>query len=81
MCIRDRPHLALDGGEDGLDAIRSLIAESPAYLMSGGVWLIEIMAGQAQAVTELLKDQSAYEQVQIILDLAGIERFILARRV
>ena len=75
------PHLALDGGEDGLDAIRSLIAESPAYLMSGGVWLIEIMAGQAQAVTELLKDQSAYEQVQIILDLAGIERFILARRV
>ncbi len=75
------PHLALDGGEDGLAAIRYLIAESPKYLVSGGIWLIEIMAGQAQAVTKLLKDQSEYEQVEIIPDLAGIERFILAHRV
>jgi len=80
VCLHE-PHLALDGGKDGLDAIRDLIAESPSYLGSGGIWLIEIMSGQAQAVTDLLKNQSAFERVQTISDLAGIERFVLAHRV
>ncbi|NEO97607.1 MAG: peptide chain release factor N(5)-glutamine methyltransferase [Symploca sp. SIO2E9] len=74
------PHLALDGGSDGLDCIRELIATSGDYLRPGGVWLIEIMAGQATAVTELLQQQGSYCQIQILPDLAGIERFAIAQR-
>ncbi|HEY9652080.1 MAG TPA: peptide chain release factor N(5)-glutamine methyltransferase, partial [Coleofasciculaceae cyanobacterium] len=44
------PHLALDGGSDGLDCIRQLIEQSPDYLRPGGIWLIEMMAGQAEIV-------------------------------
>ncbi|AFY31387.1 peptide chain release factor N(5)-glutamine methyltransferase [Calothrix sp. PCC 7507] len=72
------PHLALDGGADGLDAIRHLIEVSPAYLRTGGVWLIEMMAGQADTVRELLQNHGSYYDIQIHADLAGIERFALA---
>lgn len=74
------PQLALDGGSDGLDCIRHLVETSPGYLRPGGVWLIEMMAGQAQAVTELLQNQGSYCNIEIHADLAGIERFALAYR-
>ncbi|WP_445631470.1 peptide chain release factor N(5)-glutamine methyltransferase [Nostoc sp. DSM 114167] len=76
--VNHEPHLALDGGLDGLDCIRHLIEISPSYLQSGGVWLIEMMAGQADAVRELLQNQGSYCKIQIHADLAGIERFALA---
>ncbi|MEB3190619.1 MAG: peptide chain release factor N(5)-glutamine methyltransferase [Snowella sp.] len=74
------PRLALDGGEDGLTAIRYLINTAPAYLQSQGLWLIEMMAGQAPQVATLLKEQGSYDAIQIFKDLAGIERFALALR-
>jgi release factor glutamine methyltransferase len=74
------PHLALDGGADGLDCIRHLVQTAPDYLKPGGIWLIEMMAGQAPAIAELLTQQGAYEDIQIHADLAGIERFALAYR-
>jgi release factor glutamine methyltransferase len=76
--ILHEPHLALDGGADGLDCIRHLINISPSYLRPGGVWLIEMMAGQADTVRELLQNQGSYYNIQIHSDLAGIERFALA---
>ncbi|NJL62181.1 MAG: peptide chain release factor N(5)-glutamine methyltransferase [Methylacidiphilales bacterium] len=72
------PHLALDGGIDGLDFIRHLIQVSPEYLQSGGVWLIEMMVGQAEIVCELLETNGNYRDIQIHQDLAGIERFAIA---
>jgi len=77
---RHEPHLALDGGADGLDCIRHLVATAPAYLQSGGVLLVEMMAGQAIAVADLLQQQGSYRQIQIYPDLAGIDRFALAYR-
>jgi release factor glutamine methyltransferase len=74
------PRLALDGGEDGLTAIRYLINTAPAYLQSQGLWLIEMMAGQAPQVETLLREQGSYDAIQIFKDLAGIERFALALR-
>jgi release factor glutamine methyltransferase len=74
------PLLALDGGTDGLDSIRQLIATSPDYLLPGGVWLIEMMAGQADTVAQLLHKHGSYRNIQIIPDLAGIDRFALAYR-
>ncbi|MDZ8224561.1 peptide chain release factor N(5)-glutamine methyltransferase [Nostoc sp. ChiVER01] len=78
--VNHEPHLALDGGSDGLDCIRHLIEISPSYLQPGGVWLIEMMAGQADTVRELLQNQGSYCNIQIHADLAGIERFALAYR-
>lgn len=79
--VRDHePHLALDGGSDGLDCIRHLIETSPDYLQPGGVWLIEMMAGQSDTVAQLLHRQGSYSHIQIFSDLAGIDRFALAYR-
>jgi release factor glutamine methyltransferase len=76
--VNHEPHLALDGGTDGLDCIRQLIEISPDYLRPGGVWLIEMMAGQADTVQRLLQQQGSYSNIQIHADLAGIERFAVA---
>ncbi|MEQ8961220.1 MAG: peptide chain release factor N(5)-glutamine methyltransferase [Coleofasciculus sp. C2-GNP5-27] len=79
--VRDHePLMALDGGIDGLDCIRHLINTSPDYLCPGGVWMIEMMAGQGNTVAQLLHQQGRYYQIQIIPDLAGIDRFALAYR-
>ncbi len=75
------PHLALDGGEDGLKAIRIIANSAPTYLRSGGVLFLEMMMGQAEAVTELLLRQGSYSTVKIHADLAGIERFAQACRI
>jgi len=75
------PHLALDGGNDGLDCIRHLVTAAPDYLRSGGIWLIELMAGQAASVVDLLRANGNYDNVQIHQDLAGIERFVSALRI
>jgi release factor glutamine methyltransferase len=76
--VRHEPHTALDGGEDGLDAIRHLIATAPLYLRPGGVWLVELMAGQGQIVAALLNQDPAYTNVQVFSDFAGLDRFALA---
>lgn len=78
--VNHEPLLALDGGEDGLEAIRALVKLAPNQLISSGLWLVEMMAGQASAVKALLSEQGAYQTVGIHTDLAGIERFAVAVR-
>lgn len=77
---KHEPHLALDGGKDGLAAIRQLVEIAPNYLVSGGIWLVEMMMGQAASVAQMLKDRGSYHKIEILPDLAGIERFALAYR-
>lgn len=79
--VNHEPHLALDGGTDGLDCIRQLIETSPEYLQPGGVWLIEMMAGQADTVFQLLQNHGSYYNIEIHTDLAGIERFAVAYKI
>ena len=74
------PHLALDGGPDGLAAVRHLVTTAPRYLQAGGFWAVELMAGQASAVTDLLRQSHAYTDGQVVSDYAGIERFVTAYR-
>lgn len=78
--VGHEPRLALDGGEDGLDAIRHLVAEGSKYLRSGGIWAIELMAGQGETVANLLQQQGNYEDIRIERDWADWDRFVLARR-
>ena len=78
--VAHEPRLALDGGNDGLDEVRCLIQDAPAYLVSGGIWLVELMMGQADTVAKLLEKQGEYSEIEIHEDLNGIERFVLAYR-
>ena len=73
------PHLALDGGDDGLNAIHELVNTAPTYLISGGFWIIEMMAGQAEIVRSLLIANGNYTNIKIHQDYARIERFISAQ--
>jgi release factor glutamine methyltransferase len=76
--LRHEPRVALDGGPDGLDVIRQLCAEAPASLARPGAIAFEVGAGQAPAVTELLRATGAAE-VESFEDLAGIARVVLGR--
>ena len=79
--FQHEPHLALDGGNEGLDSIRHLIQTAHKYLISGGIWLIEMMAGQGENVVAMLSEQGNYRDIQIIRDLSQRERFVLAYRI
>ncbi len=74
------PSLALDGGEDGLDCLRHLVTAGSMHLQPGGLWLVELMTGQAEAVKALLQADGGYQSITGHFDLCGIERFVSALR-
>lgn len=71
--LQHEPLQALASGADGLDDIRTLIAQAPAHLAPGGWLLLEHGWDQAPAVCTLLRS-AGLEQVQGRKDLAGIVR-------
>jgi release factor glutamine methyltransferase len=79
--IRDfEPREALLGGEDGLDLIRPLARQAHLYLPHGGCLALEVGAGQAEPVLELLRATGAYEQLESLKDYQGIQRVVRGRR-
>lgn len=72
------PHLALDGGRDGLSLVRPLVQQAPSWLVAGGVLAFEIGAGQASEVVRLLS-QAGFIDVQTTKDYAGHERIARGR--
>ncbi len=76
--VRDHePHLALSGGEDGLDAIRAVVNGGPAGLAPGGWLLVEHHHDQSGLVMQLMRDAGLAE-VSAVADLEGTLRFALA---
>jgi len=76
--LRYEPHAALASGADGLDAIRSIVRDVPAYLRQGGWLLLEHGFEQGAAVRALLQ-QSGYREVSTERDLESRERVTGAR--
>jgi release factor glutamine methyltransferase len=72
------PRLALDGGEDGLDLVRRLVAQAPGRLEPGGMLALEIGLGQAAATAQLL-GQHGFGEIEQADDLSGIERVVSGR--
>lgn len=72
------PELALIGGDDGLDAYRAILTDAPRLLRHGGTVVLEIGAGQSQAVGSLLRS-AGFADVSEHRDLAGHVRAICAR--
>jgi release factor glutamine methyltransferase len=68
--IEYEPHMALDGGESGLDFYRRIIAEAHLFLRKDGLLALEIGDDQAADVTQLLTDDG-FQEIQTITDLSG----------
>jgi release factor glutamine methyltransferase len=78
--VRDHePKMALDGGPDGLDFYRRILEGAGDHLKKGGWLLVEIGYDQADAVRSMFADYR-YESVDVIKDLAGLDRVVLGRR-
>ena len=74
--VRDfEPHMALDGGEDGLDFYRNLAGEWKNALSVGGKIFLEVGIGQADDVLRLLRTQG-FGDLEITKDLNGIPRVV-----
>ena len=74
--VRDyEPHMALDGGADGLDFYRNLAKEWKNALTVGGKLFLEVGIGQADDVLRLLRAQG-FGDLEITKDLNGIPRVV-----
>lgn len=76
--VRAEPALALDGGADGLAAYRALVPEAMARLAPGGRVLVEVGAGQAEAVAAIFV-AAGLDGVAWHADLAGVPRVVAGR--
>ena len=75
--VQFEPNLALDGGEDGLDFVRTIAREAGKHLVSGG--LIEMEIGYDQGPDALaIMQQDGYRQVSILKDLENCDRVVKA---
>lgn len=78
--VKCEPMIALDGGKDGLDFYREIITKSLLFLKDGGLLALEIGYNQANDVVELLKSALNYNKIEVIKDLGGNNRVVLARK-
>lgn len=79
VSVRDyEPHLALDGGVDGLDFYRSIINGWRRALKLGGYLMLEVGIGQAEVVAALLR-YAGFENVLITRDTGGVSRVVEGR--
>lgn len=76
---RFEPRAALDGGPDGLDAIRVLAQQAGTHLAPGGLLALEHGGDQADAVAAVLTE-AGWTAIESRTDLAGLPRFALARK-
>lgn len=72
------PALALDGGPDGLDCYRTIVADLPRLLKSDGIVAFEVGSDQAVGVAALLGDKG-FGVVKVGRDAGGHERVVAAR--
>lgn len=74
--VRDfEPHLALDGGADGLELVRQIAAHALSQLTAGGVLAMEIGADQAAATLGIFQAHG-YQELQLARDLGGRDRVV-----
>ena len=79
--VRDwEPALALISGAGGLAATARLVRQAGEALASRGLLALEVDARRASLVAELVSSDTRFEDVTVQLDLAGRERYVLARR-
>ncbi len=76
---RHEPHLALDGGPDGLAFFKRIAAAAPEWLKSGGMLMVETAFDQSAAVDEILLSIGHFMETRIARDVAGHQRCVVAK--
>ena len=77
--VRFEPRIALDGGADGLDFYRRIVGGASGHLAPGGAFFLEVGAGEAPAVLELVKNGLPAAQAGTVKDLNGVERVVFGK--
>lgn len=78
--VKNEPIMALDGGQDGLDFYKKIIAEAYKHLAENGYLCMEIGYDQKDEVINLIESSKKYEQIYSKKDLAGNDRIIICKR-
>ena len=73
--VQREPHLALDGGKDGLDLYRAICSNFKGAVKEGGVMMFEVGLGQFEDVRDIML-AAGFEDITIFKDLTGIERVV-----
>ena len=71
----NEPILALDGGKDGLDYYRKIVADAPKHLNKGGKLYFEIGYNQAEALKNLMKD--TFTNILVYKDYGNNDRVVV----
>ncbi|MBR2970563.1 MAG: peptide chain release factor N(5)-glutamine methyltransferase [Clostridia bacterium] len=77
--VRCEPHLALDGGEDGLDFYKKIVSNAKSYLRSNGKLIMEIGYDQAESVKQLMRT-FGFVGLRVVKDLDGNDRVIIGQK-
>jgi release factor glutamine methyltransferase len=79
--VRDHePELALVAGPEGTEIHQRIINAAPEYLRHHGSLIMEMGIGQAEKVGQMVRASGAFDTPDILKDLAGIERVIVAKK-
>lgn len=74
------PHLALDGGQDGLDIYRRLLDLAPRALRPGGLLAVELFETTLDEAARLVRERGGWASVEVREDYTHRPRFLVARR-
>lgn len=79
--VQNEPHLALDGGQDGLYFYREIIEEAHKYLSEKGYLCLEIGDDQKEEVVDLINRSGKYENIQVYKDFGGNDRVVICNKI
>ena len=77
--VQNEPHIALDGGKDGLKFYKIIIEEAKKYLKENGKLILEIGYDQKEEVENLIKQSGQYKKIEDIKDLSQNDRVIIGK--
>jgi len=79
--VRDfEPEMALIAGPQGTEIGTAIIEQAPAFLKKGGALIMEMGMGQTADLCAVVNDTGNYRTLELVKDLAGIERVLVARK-
>lgn len=80
MEVKNEPHLALDGGVDGLNFYREISANAWKYLDKNGYLCLEIGYDEKNDVIKILEEDKQYTEIYSKKDLSGNDRIVIAKK-